>query len=57
MTPDSETVAWMKENALTDDVWGNPTEYTPEAIRYERPLADQPGVAERGAVLRHGGAG
>ena len=30
LTPDSETVAWMKENALTDDVWGNPTEYTPK---------------------------
>ena len=30
LTPDSETVAWMKENALTDDIWGNPTEYTPK---------------------------
>ena len=30
LTPDSETVAWMKENALTEDIWGNPTEYTPK---------------------------
>ena len=30
LTPDSETVAWMKENALIDDIWGNPTEYTPK---------------------------
>ena len=30
LTPDSETVAWMKENAMTDDIWGNPTEYTPK---------------------------
>ena len=57
LTPDSETVAWMKENALTDDVWGNPTEYTPKLYDMSGHWLTEPGVAGRGAVLRHGGAG
>ena len=30
LTPDSETVAWMKVHATMEDIWGNPTEYTPK---------------------------
>ena len=30
LTPDSETVAWMKVHAKMEDIWGNPTEYTPK---------------------------
>ena len=30
LTPDSETVAWMKAHAKMEDIWGNPTEYTPK---------------------------
>ena len=30
LTPDSETVAWMKAHAKMEDIWGDPTEYTPK---------------------------
>ena len=30
LTPDSELVAWMKVHAKMEDIWGNPTEYTPK---------------------------
>ena len=30
LTPDSETVAWMKAHAKMKDIWGRPTEYTPK---------------------------
>ena len=30
LTPDSETVAWMKVHAKMEDIWGSPTEYTPK---------------------------
>ena len=30
LTPDSELVAWMKVHAQTEDIWGNPTAYTPK---------------------------
>ena len=30
LTPDSELVAWMKVHAKTEDIWGNPTAYTPK---------------------------
>ena len=30
LTPDSETVAWMKVHAKTEDIWGRPTAYTPK---------------------------
>ena len=57
LTPDSELVAWMKVHAKMEDIWGKSDGIYAEAVRYERPLADQPGVAGRGAVLRHGGTG
>ena len=50
LTPDSETVAWMKENAPTDD-FGEIRRIYAEAIRYERPLADQSGVAGRSGMV------
>ena len=30
LTPDSETVAWMKAHAKMKDIWGRPTAYTPK---------------------------
>ena len=30
LTPDSETVAWMKVHAKMEDIWGRPTAYTPK---------------------------
>ena len=30
LTPDSETVAWMKAHAKMKDIWGKPTAYTPK---------------------------